>query len=316
MDTNFSPLFIGEFSSTTSLRRSRGTLQHFSPLFIGEFSSTPSRCGSLGEIVSFQSPLHRGVLFNYVTFQALWTLFMISVPSSSGSSLQQPCEGFERVQVQISVPSSSGSSLQPDHQIVGGHCAGDFSPLFIGEFSSTSRRAATGRWTCISVPSSSGSSLQRSVSRRIRGRTAHFSPLFIGEFSSTRRPVDARLHADAFQSPLHRGVLFNAGGQVRRACAVPNFSPLFIGEFSSTPGTDPIYGSGTGFQSPLHRGVLFNFTPQRDGKYFFRISVPSSSGSSLQRQSSIAPSRLPSHFSPLFIGEFSSTDHKAKRSVS
>ena len=68
--------------------------------------------GGLRPIV-FQSPLHRGSLFNLV-------LQTSHVPSDL-----------------ISVPSSSGKSLQPDilEELV--DLGVDFSPLFIGEVSST-----------------------------------------------------------------------------------------------------------------------------------------------------------------------------------
>ena len=62
----------------------------------------------------------------------------------------------------------------------------------------------------------------------------------------------------SFQSPLHRGVLFNV-----RSCTWPcqlefHFSPLFIGESSLTIGYTYRGRCAFAFQSPLHRGVLFN----------------------------------------------------------
>ncbi len=67
------------------------------------------------------------------------------------------------------------------------------------------------------------------------GRFLTFSPLFIGEGSSTIfGACDSIFNKDNFQSPLHRGRLFNH----RR---VPAVAIKHIN-----------------FQSPLHRGRLFN----------------------------------------------------------
>ena len=86
-----------------------------------------------------------------------------------------------------------------------------FSPLFIGEDSSTaidspSRADADP----LSVPSSSGKTLQR---------------LAFGG------PIGALI---GFQSPLHRGRLFNTIIGVVHTAKAKTFSPLFIGEDSST----------------------------------------------------------------------------------
>ncbi len=133
-----------------------------------------------------------------------------------------------------------------------------------------------------------------------------FSPLFIGEDSSI---VKTNARPDAvpiFQSPLHRGRLFNRlRGNTKVAEYVP-FSPLFIGEDSSMPSRTPPSARSTAFQSPLHRGRLFNYrsrsrprerghfqSPLHRGRLFNAacfprghcshfLSVPSSSGKTLQ----------------------------------
>ncbi len=65
-DATFSPLFIGEVSSTESNnRRCVAPPTAFSPLFIGEVSSTAHFVGrDCADFHPFQSPLHRGSLFN------------------------------------------------------------------------------------------------------------------------------------------------------------------------------------------------------------------------------------------------------------
>ena len=236
-NSSFSPLFIGEDSSTlwhifhistysflsvpsssgkTLQRRlTRTTLEMgdpFSPLFIGEDSSTAgtTNAGALRSALSvpsssgktlqrftlpapyansstfFQSPLHRGRLFNLKRDEGCNRRPILSVPSSSGKTLQHGCG---------CIVNFSGNA---------------FSPLFIGEGSST-----TGTWLAsspyqvLSVPSSSGKALQRFWRSHCGWRSYPFSPLFIGEDSSTTQV------------------------RVTQDCVTP-FSPLFIGEGSST----------------------------------------------------------------------------------
>ncbi len=136
----------------------------------------------------FQSPLHRGNHFNEPPLETERLSLMISVPSSSGKSLQLSFFYPRAPSRNISVPSSSGKSLQRRllHRLT---CqVEDFSPLFIGEITSTPRFfSARSRFQLfqsplhrgnhfndiysirrqlkiiISVPSSSGKSLQRRI---------------------------------------------------------------------------------------------------------------------------------------------------------
>src|SRR5581483_494501 len=111
----------------------------------------------------------------------------------------------------------------------------------------------------------------------------------------------------SFQSPLHRGRVFNKARGIALDSRTGAFSPLFIGEGSSTNAmTIPNRGRKT-FQSPLHRGRVFNATARRaswwptatfsplSGKGLQPqirtvgdanrvLSVPSSSGKGLQRR--------------------------------
>jgi hypothetical protein len=112
-----------------------------------------------------------------------------------------------------------------------------------------------------------------------------FSPLFIGEYSST--PISgstSRCHR-AFQSPLHRGILFNAGGyyvewKTATALSVPSSSGNTL-----QPAASISSSSFTSFfQSPLHRGILFNAARRSPlSRASHRLSVPSSSGNTLQQ---------------------------------
>ncbi len=185
---SFSPLFIGESSSTRWTSSKRSWRCRFSPLFIGESSSTtsviedikpgtsfqsPLHRGVLfnrgssdmaNKILAFQSPLHRGVLFNSTTAALAGGITHVSVPSSSGSPLQ-PCWPLQYSEsCSVSVPSSSGSPLQQP----------------VGQEHEPHRG--------VSVPSSSGSPLQPRSARTARCSPCSFSPLFIGESSSTEQP--------------------------------------------------------------------------------------------------------------------------------
>src|SRR5581483_4332652 len=159
-----------------------------SPLFIGEGSSTMFCCTSACARSGFQSPLHRGRVFNaHSPFFALGIVRLLSVPSSSGKGLQliyQPrrVHQFWR----LSVPSSSGKGLQQ---------------------SQVSRSAR--RRDGLSVPSSSGKGLQQRLLGWGSSAFHSFSPLFIGEGSSTASVGLGKFCVPFFQSPLHRGRVFN-----------------------------------------------------------------------------------------------------------
>src|SRR5271157_4614471 len=107
-----------------------------------------------------------------------------------------------------------------------------FSPLFIGEVSLTTAAAVA----LLAV--------------------GPFSPLFIGEVSLTRHHGEQQPRLSVFQSPLHRGGLFNG----QRVAHHPPRHP---------------------FQSPLHRGGLFNAGDHAGAWAIYILSVPSSSGRSL-----------------------------------
>src|SRR5581483_6580743 len=111
----FSPLFIGEYSATISLRATAMRQRRsFSPLFIGEYSATLScQCDACKRYI-FQSPLHRGILCNQKRGSRRSGVGgALSVPSSSGNTLQrQPGFVIAKTRIVLSVPSSSGNTLQ------------------------------------------------------------------------------------------------------------------------------------------------------------------------------------------------------------
>src|SRR5581483_6243519 len=161
----------------------------------------------------------------------------------------------------LSVPSSSGKGLQRGIQGEAWASSAAFqSPLHRGRvFNSMSNSFITSSFIILSVPSSSGKGLQPAHDSVSSANVHAFSPLFIGEGSSTTGcHCRENVISTSFQSPLHRGRVFNCACGVRmwRAHA---FSPLFIGEGSSTP-FEPWRErrERQPFQSPLHRGRVFN----------------------------------------------------------
>ncbi len=164
-ERTFSPLFIGEGSSTRSPLDWLSASRSFSPLFIGEGSSTNGALVPVPVSSFFQSPLHRGRLFNRKTRQGYIAECVLSVPSSSGKALQPALRSIAAPRCPVlSVPSSSGKALQLETTGTIRTARFSFSPLFIGEGSSTA---------CDCSPA--------------RVRQAPFSPLFIGEGSSTKK---------------------------------------------------------------------------------------------------------------------------------
>ncbi len=228
----------------------------FSPLFIGEGSSTNSRWIPRFASMSFQSPLHRGRVFNKRWYHWLVPSLFLSVPSSSGKGLQRSPRWAARCgKESLSVPSSSGKGLQRDQRLAAQPRQEAFSPLFIGEGSSTPvTRTFSEAAGELSVPSSSGKGLQPAPGAAGAHPPAAFSPLFIGEGSSTIHILIAQRDGFAFQSPLHRGRVFNWSAIRWAAKKRSTFSPLFIGEGSSTRPSLRCAGRALPAFSPLFIG--------------------------------------------------------------
>ena len=234
----------------------------------------------------------------------------------------------------LSVPSSSGKSLQPRVTRTASFGLPPFSPLFIGEDSSTVNAAYQRSDTYLSVPSSSGKSLQREHLVLRQATSLDFqSPLHRGSLFNRSSMTRVSAILIAFQSPLHRGRLFNTGLTCSAASESVVFqSPLHRGSLFNDVERQPLTHADIAFQSPLHRGSLFNdalcdcasmrdasFSPLFIGEVSstseaiarcasrYCLSVPSSSGKSLQRSSTGSIADALCTFSPLFIGEDSST---------
>ena len=159
----------------------------------------------------------------------------------------------------LSVPSSSGRTLQRRPRLEELRRGEAFSSLFIGKDSSTTSKASNCRWI------------------------VSFSSLFIGKDSSTGPAATSPRSSTPFQFPLHREGLFNWTGVQRWPAP------------------------GSLFQFPLHREGLFNDGHNTEGASWARLSVPSSSGRTLQPAQTPEPEQAAIPFSSLFIGKDSST---------
>jgi len=181
----------------------------FSPLFIGELSSTRSlqRIGWSGRW--FQSPLHRGTLFNSPRSHRPRGRSHVSVPSSSGNSLQRFIDPALHLIIGVSVPSSSGNSLQPALAVHAGITTTVSVPSSSGNSLQQRHPGELRPQAHVSVPSSSGNSLQLADSR------SEVAGLFVSVPSSSGNSLQ---HSE---------------GLLNRPCR-SGFSPLFIGELSST----------------------------------------------------------------------------------
>src|SRR5581483_4796802 len=331
----FSPLFIGEYSATCGKYDEFGPPRPpFSPLFIGEYSATnmspawPCRLCSLSvpsssgntlqrkmralptsSVTAFQSPLHRGILCNNpATLTAQERLVSFSPLFIGEYSATRIHRARRRRDSRLSVPSSSGNTLQRGGARHRQARHAPFSPLFIGEYSATAA-ARTGvrrgmeTFSPLFIGEYSATIIERP---RCASSTAPFSPLFIGEYSATRGAAGVPATNPHFQSPLHRGILCNSTIS-REPSAVQVFqSPLHRGILCNARigrCSRPIQY----FQSPLHRGILCNLQAAQRPGFGPRLSVPSSSGNTLQRAQRAAGPAPRRPFSPLFIGEYSAT---------
>src|SRR5581483_4383360 len=89
----------------------------------------------------------------------------------------------------------------------------------------------------LSVPSSSGKGLQLDPLLSVRwGQIILSVPSSSGKGLQLSRETSVTVSlSQYFQSPLHRGRVFNEGFRAKRGRPRLPFSPLFIGEGSSTP---------------------------------------------------------------------------------
>jgi len=183
----------------------------FSSLYIGILAATSQTQWTSSSALCFSS-LYIGILAATQCQWAEWRdRLAVSVPFTSGSSLQRRPRLNKSLPLLVSVPFTSGSSLQRQHRELGRLVQESFSSLYIGILAATlgvekdsgdkecfsslyiGILAATPRWikstaptsASVSVPFTSGSSLQQNIQSFDEVHQLRFSSLYIGILAAT-----------------------------------------------------------------------------------------------------------------------------------
>ena len=232
---------------------------------------------------TFQFPLHREALYNPEYFSGGFVSHCLSVPSSSGSTIQPRQEES---------PWRAMNGFQfPLHREA------------LYNFTRNMRR-----FPCPT-----------------------FSSLFIGKHYTTQFHNSDPLRVINFQFPLHREALYNRSVQMRHMrrifLSVPSssgstiqqrerpsgvkypisFSSLFIGKHYTTWLRSSRNGSSMSFSSLFIGKHYTTRRSRRHGLNALQLSVPSSSGSTIQLSVVIPLTNYLSSFSSLFIGKHYTT---------
>src|SRR5581483_615491 len=153
---DFSPLLVGDAASTSPCVASSGIRLNFSPLLVGDAASTLEWPLRHFPQVQFQSPPRRGRCFNASPSSLVQSSGQnISVPSSSGTLLQQPI-------------------ISSTHLL-----AFDFSPLLVGDAASTLHSRRLSSAFCDFSPLLVGDAASTLHSRRLSSAFCDFSPLLV-----------------------------------------------------------------------------------------------------------------------------------------
>ena len=156
------------------------------------------------DYIEFQFPLHRDPRCNTWVCVCGALSFQVSVPFTSGSSLQPRVRRGKPVSIQVSVPFTSGSSLQhvsTSYFIYS--TPGGFSSLYIGILAATLQHSSHFVAFEVSVPFTSGSSLQHNSRSRFVG-IRNVSVPFTSGSSLQLLFILKSSSFFVFQFPLHR----------------------------------------------------------------------------------------------------------------
>ena len=238
------------------------------------------------QCVQFQFPLHRDPRCNNITIELWFKGKHVSVPFTSGSSLQPSSTNADSPVPKVSVPFTSGSSLQLD---VPGYAAILFRvsvPFTSGSSLQPLVKAGVLANDGVSVPFTSGSSLQPDSNLSV-GFLAGFSSLYIGILAATG--LSATIQAMGYVS-----VPFTSGSSLqlpvnpeRITCTTFQF-PLHRDPRCNLDLLFFIF-AGLCFSS-LYIGILAATNPSRGlNRKYPCVSVPFTSGSSLQRYLEYVP---------------------------
>jgi len=181
----------------------------------------------------FQFPLHRDPRCNFQKPESEKKSHYVSVPFTSGSSLQLLVLEYFATTPEVSVPFTSGSSLQQK----------------IAEIADEE--------IFVSVPFTSGSSLQLGQALKASSSTERFSSLYIGILAATEYRNEPKVITKEFQFPLHRDPRCNRV-LIPYLDAEGSFSSLYIGILAATCSCGGDSSVVSMFQFPLHRDPRCN----------------------------------------------------------
>jgi len=159
----------------------------------------------------------------------------------------------------------------------------------------------------VSVPFTSGSSLQQGSMYQLSiSKPCSFSSLYIGILAATSKYLNQVTRKETFQFPLHRDPRCNVGRIIHRP-HIHCFSSLYIGILAATEYQADALRKVLSFSS-LYIGILAATRPTSAIRSRQQtVSVPFTSGSSLQLIV-LALDRHPvARFSSLYIGILAAT---------
>ena len=257
--SSFSSLYIGILAATVKHLgpREKGG-KCFSSLYIGILAATYSSPYITIYKRRFQFPLHRDPRCNRPgrhQVQGVWRSFSslyIGILAATVLIDRYPVNAY------VSVPFTSGSSLQPLSNLPSRRSSYCFSSLYIGILAATSFLAL-----------------------RFEDMES-FSSLYIGILAATLRTSTGPGLSGMVSVP------FTSGSSLQPLlCSLENlagisFSSLYIGILAATTSNNALSCEFRRFQFPLHRDPRCNFRFHVIGNLGFRVSVPFTSGSSLQ----------------------------------
>ena len=207
----FSSLYIGILAATFHFHRQGRGWYCFSSLYIGILAATLATAPGSDPPCPFQFPLHRDPRCNLGRRCIKRTKAKVSVPFTSGSSLQPVCSPDRRFRIPhvVSVPFTSGSSLQ-HIQMSRSHPNPQFQfPLHRDPRCNVMDEYNRIFADLVSVPFTSGSSLQHAVNPY---RIAHLPVSVPFTSGSSLQPLDR--HPVAQQQRV--SVPFTSGSSLQR----------------------------------------------------------------------------------------------------
>jgi len=228
----------------------------------------------------FQFPLHRDPRCNPKGNKKRVDTICVSVPFTSGSSLQQSLPWRRPWRNSVSVPFTSGSSLQQRCGAPATIVHHSFSSLYIGILAATTAKTSMSILPTVSVPFTSGSSLQP-------GFCAALYPDVLFQFPLHRDPRCNIFDCDIALPDALVSVPFTSGSSLQPACFC---LPLPILSFQFPLHRDPRCNRNAKLAkvacqcfSSLYIGILAATEVHDTPGAVVTVSVPFTSGSSLQQ---------------------------------